>query len=99
MQIINIKISNITSLHNNRLFGEMTKMINYFKCNLLGKRRFCGNLQREAVEFFSAGKSWLEHFYWLKGPILNMFCDYQRHCFNQSNTKATCFGHHQYSDY
>ena len=49
MQIINIKISNITSLHNNRLFGEMTKMINYFKYNLLGKRRFCGNLQREAV--------------------------------------------------
>ena len=39
MQIINIKISNITSLHNNRLFGEMTKMINYFKYNLLGTVR------------------------------------------------------------
>ena len=39
MQIINIKISNITSSHNNRLFGEMTKMINYFKYNLLSTVR------------------------------------------------------------
>ena len=62
MQIINIKISNITSLHNNRLFGEMTKMINYFKYNLLGKRRFCGNLQREAVEFFLQVKAGLNIF-------------------------------------
>ena len=64
MQIINVKISNNPpSLHNNRLFGEMTKMINYFKYSLLDKRGFCGNLQREADEFFSVGKSWLEHFF------------------------------------